>query len=343
MIYRRAFVAEVLGQSVTAMCLLGLVLMLVSTTRALAGLADIAFDAPTLLLLVALGMLRHIPLLLSFALLAGLLGTFDRMRSDRELLFWEVAGVGPFGWMRPILGVALPFAVVSGAMAVEGSPWAGRTLGAIKRQASDEAEIVGRSGAFGEIGRLGIVYHITPDRTVLLRQQDTHNNVIITRGDIAEEGETRELRLSEGLLYSLERDGGRAQEIRFGGGNISITPPEEAVNLRLKSTSFRDLDLGSRNGQAEFAWRVGLPASLLLLALMVPLVVSRKARRTRSGSFLLAIIGYWFVYSVASLAKELGADPGPAPAMAVALLPHAALAAALVLLAARAAAKGGLR
>ena len=305
MIYRRAFIGEALAHLALVLCLLSVVVLLIVTTRVLSDIAEIRLGLGDVALLVLLGMLRYAPLLISFSVVAGLLAAFDRMNSDRELLFWEVAGLRRTDWIGSVLQIVVPFALLCAAMAVEGSPWAARTSAEIRRQVIDRAEIVGREGVFGEIGRLGIVYHIAPGRAVLIQQGKGRNNIVLASGGIENEGDTPVLLLGQGRAYSARRHSEEIYDVEFEGGSIAVATPESVLSLKLKSMSVRDLDLGDRRHQAELCWRIGLPLSLLALALMVPFATGRQVRRPRAASILVAVAGYWFFYSTMSLMKEL--------------------------------------
>jgi len=309
MIYRRAFIREALAQSALVLCLLAAMLFLIVTARALSDLAETRVAAGELLLLVLLGMMRYAPLLLSFSLAAGLLVTFDRMRSDRELLFWKVAGLRAASWLAPALTLAIPLSAFCAYMALEGSPWATRAVEKIKRQAIDRAEVVGHAGSFGEIGRLGIIYHITGDRTVLIQQQETHNRIVLAKGRLENAEGSRSLALESGRMYSAKRDSADVHDLRFDEGRIALGTPEEVINLKLKASAARDLDLSDRRHQAELHWRLSLPLSLIAIAMLITLSMSgHGSQRARGASILIAVAGYWFFYSLLSLAKELSAQ-----------------------------------
>ncbi len=337
MIYRRAFVSETFSQSLLVLSLLGVILLLFSATRALADLAEVGVGFGSLALLVVLGVLRYLPLLISVCILAGLLATFDRMRGEREMLFWTVAGVSPVDWMGPVFRIAGPAALLCTFMALEGAPWSTRTLDDIKRREIDNAQIVGHTGSFGEISRLGIVYHITDNRTVLLQQRDNFNNIVIADGGLASGRETRALDLTRGRMYSSERFGQRFYKIGFDGGYLAMATPEKAVNPRIKSTALSDLNLDNRRAQAELAWRISLPVILLLSAALMPFAACRNqgmraAGSSRIASILIATLTYWLLYSIAGLMKELGAQSETLPGWGFAPLPLLALAALLAVL-----------
>jgi lipopolysaccharide export system permease protein len=276
--------------------------------------ADILGDAATnqvpkdaVFAILGLTSLTYLTQLLPIALFLGVMGALARLNRDGEMAALSACGIGPVRLLGPIGVLAITLAAGGGWLALRETPEAMRRIEQIKFQAKEALEL-----AVLEPGRF-----TTPDagETVLYAQGvegDEIRDVFLQRQDgdrliaiVADRG-IRTQDASTGQLSFVLYDGRRYEGVPGDSSFAVVEFDEHGIPVRSdgkqefvevvagKNTAVL-LDSDKPEDRAELHWRLSVPLSLLVLAVLaVPLSRSapREGRFGRLGAGLLIYITY---------------------------------------------------
>ena len=283
--------------------------------------------------LLGLSVVNYLTLIVPLGLFLGVMLAFGRLYRDSEMVVLMACGVGIGDLYRPLLRLAGVLAVVLLAIALFVGPWAAEKSFLVRKQAEHEAEIaVFDAGRFKSTKDGSAVYYAehVDQRTLSL------GNVFVQRveripgvdGTVARERvslitarsgrqetdpETGERRL---VLRDGRRYVGTPGEPEFSvvhfaehGIVIDVADPDYASkDPRLMPT--RDLlDAEDAKRIAELHWRLGIPVSLLIFA-MLALPLSRSSPREGRYGRLTAAVMLYFIYSNLLSIARLWIDKG---------------------------------
>jgi lipopolysaccharide export system permease protein len=254
----------------------------------------------------ALGVL---PVLLSLTLFITVLLALNRAWRDSEMVIWFNSGLSLAAWLRPVLIFAAPLvfmiAVLSLWIAPLSAQWAEQY-----RSKLDSRDDVSRvePGTFGESRSKDRVFFVES----VAGDKSTVQNVFVSSVQhrrtgvmMSERGFTEYAPNGDRFLVMLQ---GRRYEGVPGDADYSIaeydryatriqTKEGEEPEATQKSLSTLDL-LGSptRVNLGELLWRIGVPLSALILALLAVPLSFVNPRAGRSVNLLFALLTY-MVYS----------------------------------------------
>lgn len=334
MIFRRALTRELgltTGAVLTVLIAIALVVLFI---RLLGDVArgDLANEA--VMAFLGFSLLYFLPVLMTIALFAGVLLPLSRMWRDSEMVIWVNAGLSLAQWIRPVLAFALPFALVILLLSMVINPWA-QTKKYEYRQdlrSRSESSLIA-PGLFAETSEGTRVYYVEAlnPLTGVVR-----NIFMQTRIDgqlglvVAKEGSHTQL--ADGSRY-LVFDNGRRYEGTPGQLDYRVVQFERYW-MRLDPTPVTGRQTGVRQAQAaellddpspearaELLWRLGVPLSAIVLAVMaIPLsFVNTRARR--SYGLIVALLLYFIYNNLLSFSQAWVAQ-GKADPWAGMLAPH---------------------
>jgi lipopolysaccharide export system permease protein len=268
--------------------------------------------------------MRFVTLLTPIALFLGVMLALARLNRDCEAAALAACGVGPGRLLVPILTLTVVLAVVLAWFSLFLNPAASARIDAIKQKAQQEMHL----GAL-EPGKF-----MSPDngKTVLYAREVVDNRLIDTfleqqQGDrvvvtLADRGE-RIVDPATGDVSFVLRDGRRYEGVpggneflvvEFDEHGIPIRRPDDAEVVETAFSRPTSVLLASSlpADRAELQWRLSVPISVLVLALLaVPLSRSapREGRYAKLGIGLLAYIVYANVLLTARIWVERGLVP----------------------------------
>ena len=259
--------------------------------------------------------LRYISVLTPIALFLGIMLALARLNRDCEMAALSACGVGPGRLLSPVLTLTVLLAAGLAWLSLFATPDASRQIDEIKFRAKEEMQLGAlQSGKFA-----------TPDSgdTVIYAREVVGNEL---RGDVflqrrqgdrvvailADRGE-RVVDPSTGQQAFVLYDGKRYEGVPGQGEFLVIGFDEQKMPVRkneddqfveaLTSTPTADLLRSSDpEDRAELEWRISVPISVLILALLaVPLSRSspREGRYARIGVGLLLYVIYVNLISIA--------------------------------------------
>jgi lipopolysaccharide export system permease protein len=331
----------VLREVVLAWLLVTGVLLFVLLANQVIGVLERAaanqYPQSVVLELIGLGALSNIAVLLPFGLLLGVVLALGRLYHDSEVAAALACGAGPANFYMPVMLLAL--LLTTGL--------AGVTLGlapdAITR-ALDLRNAALRAGQFAPIapgrfrsfgGGNAVVYaqKVNPDGTLANVFVERNSGPVVevavagrARHSVTPDGMTHVITLYDG--ERLEGVPGSAQFriLKFAAHVVPVQVPALVdTERRLDGMPSRAL-LGSHDPaqQAELQWRIAMPVTCLVLALLAVPLARLKPRQGRYARVWLAVFVY-FVYSNLISAGKVWLAHGTVPAALGLWWTHAAV------------------
>ena len=344
MLYRRTLIREMglaTGAVLTVLISIALVVLFI---RLLGDVARGELANEAVLAFLGFSLLHFLPVLMTIALFAGVLLPLSRMWRDSEMVIWINAGLSLTQWMRPVLTFSLPFFLVILLLSLVLNPWAQTKRNEYRqdlRSRSDSTLIA--PGLFVESGAGERVYYVDTlnpltgvVRNIFMQSRiDGQLGLVVAR-------EGNYTQLPDGSRYLVFKDG-RRYEGKPGQLDYRIVQFEHywmrldpvavgAVETGVHQAPLNELIADATpEARAELAWRLGVPVSALILAVMaIPLsFVNTRARR--SYGLAIALLLYFIYNNLLSFAQAWVAQ-GKLNPWAGMLFPHLLMLAAVLIL-----------
>jgi lipopolysaccharide export system permease protein len=259
--------------------------------------------------LLGFAALNYLPILLSLSLFIAILLTLSRSYRDSEMVVWFSSGLSLTAWVRPVLAFALPLALAIALLSLFLSPWALSQSAEFRQQLSTRNDAGQVSpGAFQEATsaeRVVFVEAVADDasfvRNVFVSSVQ-HQRLGVTMAatghqESAPNGD-RFMVLENGRRYEVEPGSPEFRILEFARYAIRIeTKESQGIERTPQNMPTWDL-LGEDQPRyrAELLWRLGIPLSAVVLALLAIPLSFVNPRAGRSANMLLALFTY-MVYS----------------------------------------------
>jgi lipopolysaccharide export system permease protein len=271
---------------------------------------DAAFDV------IGLSAAQYLTVLIPIGLFLSIMLALGRLYRDSELPAMMACRVGPSGIYRPLLWLLVPLALAVAWLSIDGAPRALTAIDRIGAEARREADLAsiepGRFTMFGPDQAVVYGERVTADgdmEKVFMQRLVSDGRVEVVIADRGEQVEsedpdTRMLVLHNGRRYEGVPGTTRFRVVEFAEHGIpyqlpSLNPPDPQPRAMPFSQLMRSGELAHI---AEMQWRLGIPLSTIILAMLaVPLSKSRPraGRYGRIGIGLLVFIIYLNMLSAA--------------------------------------------
>lgn len=303
--FDRALTREMVAMATSTFIALVAIVVVIVLVRVLGQAVLGEMEPSAVLPLLVFSVLRFLPALLSLALFIGVFMTLSRIWRESEAVIWMSAGVGPWGWVRPVLLFAMPIVVLIGFVSFSGLPWAAKKQAEYERKLASRDEIAslapGRFTEYGEGERVHFVESISPDgehvsNVFVQSELQGRTGIIVAKsGDIesTSQGE-RFLVLKVGRRYEGETGRADFRVGEFERYSVRIEPKFlEDITASPRMISVQGLmeDPTPRN-MRELVSRIGYPVSAFLLALLAIPMSYVNPRAGKSLNVLFAILIY---------------------------------------------------
>jgi len=292
-------------------------------------LGDVAKDKlPTDAVFKVIGLtgLQYLTILVPIGLFLSIMLALGRLYADSEMPAMMACRVGPAGIYRPLAWLILPLVAAVAWLAIDVGPQALTEIERIGAEARRQADLASiEPGRFVSGNAEGVVVYaenvVGPGQVenVFLQSVDRDGTMEVV---VAERGEQRDsddpnvrfFVLHNGKRYSGVPGTARFTVMEFAEHGIPYRLPDvSAEETEPRTMRMRDLlrstDL---DGRAELQWRIGIPLSTLILAILaVPLSRSqpRQGRYGRIAIGLLVFIIYFNLLSAGKAWMEQGTVP----------------------------------
>ncbi|MGZ8261573.1 MAG: LPS export ABC transporter permease LptF [Methylotenera sp.] len=316
MLFRRSLLQELISTAAGAFLIL---VGIVVAQRAgyliqLAAKGILPNDA--IITMLGFNMVKFLPMLLSLTLFLAVLMTLSRWYRDSEMVIWFSAGLSINSWVRPVLTFAIPIIVLISILSILIMPWASNKGESYRMQLESRDDLASISpGVFKESPHADRVFFIESFDALgnivknIFVQSIQHQKLGII---VAAQGSRFVEKNGDNFL--LMQNGHRYQGAR-GAAEFSTTEFEkyairvEAAEVKQKppttqSKSSRELIQNSDNvNSAELQWRLAIPISALVLALLAIPLSALDPRAGRSANFVLALIIYMIYNNLLSIVQ----------------------------------------
>lgn len=278
--------------------------------------------AAVLFPLLGLKLVDALTILLPLAVFLGILSSLGRVWRDSEMHVLAAAGMGPRSVLRPAALLVLPVAALVGVLSLWLAPLANRSADQLLARANSSLLGAGlEAGRFLPLhGRDGMVFIERINAagselggvTVINETVDADGAprvelVTAARGSLAPPAAdgSRHLVLEDGHRYAGQP--GANDWLRMGYARNTIVLPEVAGAETVESIQGRATLalIGSEDPalQAELAWRMAVPATVLVLALLALPLAGQSPREPRYSRLLLAILAYLLYANLLALMR----------------------------------------
>ncbi|MDP3419655.1 MAG: LPS export ABC transporter permease LptF, partial [Thiobacillus sp.] len=316
MLYRRALTREMALTTGAVLTVLVAIALVVLFIRLLGDVARGELANEAVFVFLGFSLLHFLPVLMTIALFVGVLLPLSRMWRDSEMVIWFNAGLSLQQWLRPVLTFAVPFALVILLLTLVITPWMQGKKNEYRQDLHSRSEsTLIAAGLFAESGANQRVYYVESlnpltgiVRNVFMQSRiDGQLGLVVAR-------EGSHTQMPDGSRYLVFKDG-RRYEGTPGQLDYRIVQFErywmrlDPVAVEAGDAGVRAADAGtlladpSPQARAELLWRLGVPVSALILAVMaVPLsYVNTRARR--SYGLLVALLLYFVYNNLLSLSQ----------------------------------------
>src|SRR5688500_18081501 len=253
--------------------------------------------------------LGTLPVLLSLTMFISVLLTLTRGWRDSEMVIWFGAGMSLTAWLKPVMLFALPQIAVIAALSLFISPWAAQMSAqfATRIESRDDVSRVS-PGVFGETSnreRVYFVESISGDSSLVQdvfvssvhQQKNGVSMSLMGRTESAPNGD-RFIVLEQGRRYEGEPGDNeyRVMEFERYAARIETKEGAEPQLTHKNLTTWALIEDPSDANLGELLWRVGIPISATVLALLAIPMSFVNPRAGRSLNLLFALFTY-IVYS----------------------------------------------
>jgi lipopolysaccharide export system permease protein len=315
-IFRRALLREFGNLALAVFATLFAITLTTQLIRLLgqAAIGDVLSEGVVALL--AFSALNYLPVLLSLTLFITVLMTLSRSYRESEMVIWFGSGLSLLAWVRPVLLFASPLVALVALLSLFLSPWAIGKAEEYRRQMDlrDQASRVA-PGVFREAAgadRVFFVEEIAGDQTnvqnvFIAQMQQGRLGITVSRRGYRESAEN-------GDRFVVLLDGRRYEGIpgdldfkvmdfqRYAMKVETRETPAEQASTKAMST-FALLQARGNPGLAELVWRLGLPISAMILALLAIPLSFVNPRASRSVNLLFALLTYMVYANLLSIVQ----------------------------------------
>jgi lipopolysaccharide export system permease protein len=289
-----------------------LMLILMSSTlaRLLGKAAEGAMPSDAVLPLLGITGLRYFILLIPLSLYLGVLLCFSRLYKDNEMAALAACGVGMKRLYRPLLMIVAPVSLLILVLTLYVMPWVSQQTQVMKTEMGNRSELTGLvAGRFNQSQ--------SSDAIMFLEHQSDDGrkmeNVFIHQNH-----QTRQSIETAAMAESYKDKNGRKFIVFVNGQNYEGQPGQSNYRItqyekhgiyvpesdlaampvtRKEALSTAEIwRSDSPAHQAEFQWRLSIPVSALLMAVLALPLSYTTPRKGRYSKLALAILLY-LIYS----------------------------------------------
>jgi len=325
-IFQRALVGEFASNGLLVFSVLLGIVVVSQLIRLLGDAVSGRIAVDGVLALLGFSAMNYLPVLLSVSLFISILLTLSRCYRDSEMVVWFSSGIGLTRWIRPVLWYAVPIVAVIALLSMVLTPWALLKADQFRKKLESRDDVTAATpGMFRESGQADRVYFIEnvdagSNRISNVFVQSAQNGKVGTM--VARQGLQETLPNGDRFLVLLN---GTRYEGKSGQPDYSIieferyairidSVPTQQARIWVRTMSAPEL---WRNptpwNLAELEWRLGLPISAALLAMLAIPLGYVNPRAGRSLNLILALVLYMVYNNMISVTNSWVAQEKMSP------------------------------
>jgi len=344
MIFRRALLREFASLASAVFMTLFLIALTTRLIRLLGQAAGGKIPSDAVIAFLGFFALNVLPVLLSLTLFITVLLTLTRSYRDSEMAIWFSSGLSLAAWVRPVMTFAAPLVGVIALLSLFISPWAIQKSEEYRSQVDSRDEISRVSpGVFGESStkdRVFFVESITGDASVVQNvfvnsTQHQRTGIMMSQKGYVDTGPNgdRFLVLLNGRRYQGKPGEASYKVMEFERYATRVETQEGSAPVATHKSlpTLALLEMPTDANRGELLWRLGIPVSALILALLAIPMSFVNPRAGRSVNLLFALLTYMVYSNLISLVQARVAQ-GQLPFATGAWLVHGAMLVVLALM-----------
>ena len=313
-VFDRSLVREFAATGFFVFSILLAIIVLTQLIRLLGESVGGTLPVEAVMVLLGFTALNYLPILLSISLFLSILLTLTRSYSDSEMVVWFSSGVSLRRWVRPVMLYSMPIVSVVALLSLVLTPWAMSKVDEIRLKLESRDDVaVAAPGTFREskqADRVFFLENVSPGSNevgnifVQSTQQGKVGTMVAKRGyqEVYANGDkfivmingTRHEGVPGQLDYKIVEFERYAMRIEAAESKIKPPNPKAFSTLYL-------LENRTSWNLSELSWRIGLPVSALLLALLAIPFSFVNPRAGRSLNMIGALVIYMLYNNLMSV------------------------------------------
>lgn len=305
-IFQRALVREFANNGLLLFSVLLGIIVISQLIRFLGEAVSGRLAVDGVLAMLGFSAMGYLSVLLSISLFLSILLTLSRAYRDSEMVVWFGSGIGLTHWIRPVLTYALPVVMLIALLSLVLSPWALHKADEYRHTLESRDDVTAATpGTFRESKQADRVYFVDnaelgSNRVGNIFVQSEQNGKIGTM--MARQGlqETkpngdRFLVLLNGTRYEGVPGQRDYRIVEFDRYAVRIDSEPNKQQLLPNLNAAPSLELWENRtawSWSQLEWRIGLPVSAALLALLAIPLSYVNPRAGRSLNLIVALVLY---------------------------------------------------
>ena len=309
MIFHRTLLREFANLAIAVFLSLFLIALTTRLIRLLGHAAGGKIPSDAVVAFLGFSALNVLPVLLSLTLFITVRLALNRAWRDSEMVIWFSSGLSLTAWLRPVLMFAAPLVFVIALLSLVIAPWSAQMAEQYRSRLNSRDDLSRvEPGTFGESRskeRVFFVESVAGDKgsvqnVFVSSVQHRRTGVMMSeRGftEYAPNGD-RFLVMQQGRRYEGvpgEADFSMAEYDRYAM-RIQTKEGDEPEATHKSLSTLGLVENPTRSNLGELLWRIGMPLSALVLALLAVPLSFVNPRAGRSVNLLFALLTY-MVYS----------------------------------------------
>jgi lipopolysaccharide export system permease protein len=280
---------------------------------------------------IGLTVVQYLTILVPIGLFLATMLALGRLYRDSELPAMMACRVGPSDIYRPLTWLMAPLVLGVAWLSIIGGPWALTTIDRISAEARREADLTsiepGRFTVFGPDRAVVYGHSVTPDglmEKVFMQRQLEGGLVEVVISELGEMVEsddpnTRLLVLHNGRRYEGVPGTAEFRVIEFAEHGVPYRLPSvQTPEPRPRAMAFIDLMRSAELEHiAELQWRLGVPLSTIILAILAVPLSRSQPRAGRYGRLAMGLLVFIIYLNMMSAAKTWIEQATISPALGI--------------------------
>lgn len=304
-VFDRSLVREFATTGFFVFAILLAIIVLTQLIRLLGESVGGTLPVEAVLVLLGFSALNYLPILLSISLYLSVLLTLTRSYSDSEMVVWFSSGMSLQRWIRPVMWYAMPVVSTIALLSLLLAPWAMSKVDEIRLKLESRDDVaVAAPGTFREskqADRVFFLENVVPGSShvgnifVQSVQQGKVGTMVAKQGlqETAPNGDKFVVLLNgtrhEGTPGKLDYK--IVEFERYAMRVETVESKTKPPNPKAYTTLYLFENQTSWN-LAELNWRLGLPLSAMILALLAIPFSFVNPRAGRSLNMISAVVIY---------------------------------------------------
>jgi len=267
--------------------------------------------------IIGLSAVQYLTVLVPIGLFLAIMLSLGRLYRDSEMPAMMACRVGPSGIYRPVSWLVVPLAAGVAWLSIFGGPWALTEVDRIGAEARREADLSsiepGKFSVFGPDNAVVYGQRVTPDgsmQRVFMQRTLEDGLVEVVVADLgkmveSDDPDVRLLLLTDGRRYEGIPGTSRFRVVEFAEHGLPYALPSlKTADPRPRAMQFMELLRSDEPKHiAEFQWRLSIPLSTVLLAVLAVPLSRSQPRAGRYGRIAIGLLVFIIYLNMMSASK----------------------------------------